>query len=90
MALISPQVKQPAVHLRVQRLDPPIHDLREAGEGEISREAIFSFFSRAAVPPVEMISTPAAASSRAKSTRPVLSETESRARLIFMRNGKGS
>ena len=52
-------------------------------------EGMFSFLRRAAVPPVEMISTPIAASSRANSTRPVLSETEIRARLIFMKDGEG-
>ena len=46
----------------------------------ISITAIFSFFKRAAVPPVEMISTPSATSPRAKAIRPVLSETEIRAR----------
>src|SRR5919106_954519 len=37
-------------------------------------------FSSAAVPPVEMISTPRSASARAKSTTPRLSNTVSRAR----------
>ena len=40
-------------------------------------------FSARAVPPVDRISTPRAASARAKSTRPVLSETEIRARSIL-------
>jgi len=40
------------------------------------------------VPPVEIISTPAAASDRAKGTSPVLSETESSARRICSITGR--
>src|SRR5205085_6091023 len=43
--------------------------------------------SALAVPPVEISSTPAAASVWAKVTRPVLSETESSARRIFSIDG---
>src|SRR5438445_7364810 len=43
-----------------------------------------SFTSREAVPPVERISIPSASSPRAKSARPVLSETLIRARATVM------
>ena len=45
-----------------------------------------SFSSSLAVPPVEMICTPAAASARASSTMPDLSETLSSARSTFDTN----
>src|SRR6185437_10100076 len=50
---------------------------------EISRTGTFSFLSKSAVPPVEIMSTPCPSSSRANAAIPVLSETEMRARVIF-------
>src|SRR5512139_1371564 len=55
----------------------PVYSLTSITARPASRSAL-------AVPPVESSSTPAPASARAKSTRPVLSETESRARWIFI------
>src|SRR6516162_4865661 len=46
--------------------------------------AIDSVRRREAVPPVEMISTPISRSRRANGTMPFLSETEIRARVIFI------
>src|SRR5512139_2809797 len=55
----------------------PVYSLTSITARPASRSAL-------AVPPVESSSTPALASVRAKSTRPVLSDTESRARCIFI------
>ena len=75
------QREQAGVELRVQRLDAPAHDLREARE-VVDRADLEPgrLAARWAVPPVETSSTPSSASPRAKSTIPVLSETESSAR----------
>ena len=66
-------VKQAAVHHRVQGLDPAVHHLGKAGEfGDFGdREA--GRLIAACVPPVEISSTPRSTSARAASTRPVLS-----------------
>src|SRR5512135_2618794 len=55
----------------------PVYSLTSITARPASRSAL-------AVPPVDSSSTPASASARAKSTRPVLSDTESRARWIFI------
>ena len=71
--------QQAAVHRGMQRLDPAVHHLGKAGEVRIAHREP-GIGERLAVPPVETSSTPWPASARAKSTRPVLSETEMRAR----------
>ena len=53
----------------------------------IERTAMPASASAPAVPPVETISTPSSASPRAKSTRPVLSETDSSARRTWTSPG---
>src|SRR5438067_11575489 len=50
----------------------------------MSRPGIFSFRNRSAVPPVEIMSTPCRSSVRANLAIPLLSETEMRAREIFI------
>ena len=65
----------------MQRLDPAVHDLGEAGEVlDRPRPRARRLRARGAVPPVETSSTPSSARPRAKSTTPRLSETESSAR----------
>src|SRR5690348_3405202 len=54
----------------------------------MSRTGIFSFRNSSAVPPVEIMSTPCASSARANAAMPVLSETEMRAREIFIRRNR--
>jgi hypothetical protein len=71
-----------AVDARMQRLHATAHDLRELGDGGHVGDRSPASASALAVPPVERISTPSSASLRANSTRPVLSDTESRARRI--------
>ena len=68
--------QQPRVDARVERLHAPVEDLREAGV-VLDRRASRCRRprARAAVPPVETISTPSSASPRAKSTSPRLSDT---------------
>jgi hypothetical protein len=61
------------VHLRVQRLDPPVEALGEAGELVDGVTATPASRSRAAVEPVDTTSTPASASPRPSSSSPVLS-----------------
>ncbi len=56
---------------------------------ETSRTAMPASAIAFAVPPVETSSMPKAVSARAKSTRPVLSETDSSARRIDTRSGAG-
>ena len=80
LRLVAPG-EQPRVELRVQRLDAAVHDLREAGEvGDRAHLDALVGERRDAVPPVEISSTPRSASPRAKSTIPVLSDTDSSAR----------
>ena len=71
-----------ALHLGMQRLHAAIEHLGKAGElGDIEYR-IPASASVLRVPPVETSSTPHAASARAKSTSPVLSDTDKRARVI--------
>ena len=81
--------EQAGVELGMQRLDAPVHDLREAGEvlDRAHREA-GALAARAPCRPVETTSTPSSARPRAKSTIPRLSETDSSARR--MRTAPGS
>ena len=76
--------EEAAVHARVQRLDAAVEDLGRAGEvAHLAHRDARLGRAPCAVPPVERISRPAADSPRARSTTPVLSETEISAREIF-------
>ena len=75
--------QQAAVHARMQRLDAPVHDFGEAGvRADVDHREARVVEGSVAVPPVLRISTFRATRARAKSTSPVLSETDSRALLI--------
>ena len=86
-----------AVDARVQRLDPAVQDLGEAGHlADLDHGHAGLAQGALAVPPVETSSTPVAARPAASSTRPVLSCTESSARRIgrkgiggLRRSGRG-
>ncbi len=78
--------KQAAMHRRMQRLHAPVHHFREAVTSDTSRTAMPASAMALHVPPVEISSTPAALSARAKSMRPVLSETERSAREMRRRS----
>ena len=77
---IASNGEQPAMHARMQRLYAAVHHFRKAGQLGNVRTARPAALSAAAVPPVETMSTPRSFSAAAKSTSPVLSETERRAR----------
>ena len=84
--------EQAAVDLRMQGLDAASHDLGESRVVRHLAHAEAAARSRLAVPPVERSSMSRAVSARARSTRPVLSETDSNARRtgnIFAVNGRG-
>ena len=72
--------EQAGVELRVQRLDPPVHDLGKPVKSSIARTVRPAAASACAVPPVETSSMSSAARPLANSTMPVLSDTESTAR----------
>ena len=67
--------EQAGVHARVQRLDPAAEDLGETGDVLDRGDRHPAAAIRAAVDPVETISTPASCSPRASSSSPVLSYT---------------
>jgi len=75
------------MHLGMQRLHAPIHHLGKARDvRHVEHLEAGSASVLRVLPPVETSSMPRAASAPGKSTRPVLSETERRAR----RCGEGS
>ena len=74
------QEEQAAVHLRVQRFDPAIHHLGKAGElGDLAGGDAFLVEQRGGAAGGDDLDA-GATRPRANSTRPVLSETEIRAR----------
>ena len=72
--------EQAAMHSRVQGLHPSVHHLGKTGDLGHLRDRKPASVSARWVPPVETRATPRSDSARAKSTRPVLSETERSAR----------
>ena len=65
--------EQAGVHARVQRLDPPVEALGEAGELLDGCDGHARVGDPFAVEPVETISTPSACSPVASSSSPALS-----------------
>ena len=72
--------QQRRMELRMKRLHPPVHDLRETGQVGHLAGLDAGVRQRARRPPVETISIPSSARPRANSTTPVLSDTDSSAR----------